>query len=322
MAKKIKKTNNSHIHTPHDKLFRRSMSIPSVAKDFLLMHLPEDIKNQIDYTTLEVLPETFIDESLSHHQVDALFKVLCGAHDTLIYVLVEQQTNPHNAMPIRQLSYKSDIWTSFLEKNIGDPNASLPPIISLHFYTGSKPYTGPLSIADLAKENADLVNQCLTQPMINVWAGDISAEQLKTHPWAATLEYIMHHRRDTDVRPVLKAIAPNIRMFYMEEQKLYVLSLYTYIENVYTYEAPIEEFARIAGEEISPQAAEDIMTIAEKLRQEGELKGTLKGELKGKLEVAKEMLDAGSDLAFIVRVTKLPLVKIKELQKIDKLAFE
>ena len=210
-------------------------------------------------------------------------------------------------MPIRQLSYKSDSWTSFLETNKGNPNASLPPIISLHFYTGSKPYTGPLSIADLAKENADIVNQCLTQPMINVWAGNITADQLKTHPWAATLEFIMHHRRDTDVRPVLKAIAPNIRMFYLEGQVLYVLSLYTYIENVYTYDAPVEEFARIAGEEISPRALEDIMTIAERIRVESELEGELK--------LIMKMLANGVEPAFIAKNTGFPLHKIKELQK-------
>lgn len=297
MVKKIKKTKNSQLNTPHDKLFRRSMQIPAVAIDFLKMHLPDDIKDKIDYTTLECLPDTFIDESLSHHQVDALFKVRCGDSDILIYVHIEQQSRPDYTMPVRNLSYKSDIWTSCLEKNKLDPDAKLPPIIALHFYTGPKPYTGPLSIADLAKDNAELVNQCLTEPMINIWAGSLTDEQLKTHPWAATLEYIMHHRRTQDLRSVFRAIAPNVRMFYMEEQNQFVLSLYAYLENVYTYEAPVEELARIAGEEISSRAQEDIMTIAEKLREEGELRRSI--------EIAQRMLDAGSDLPFIVKVTGL-----------------
>ena len=311
MSKKIKKTTNSQLHTPHDKLFKRSMKIPAVSKEFLLMHLPNDIKHKIDYTTLEVLPETFIDETLSHHQVDALFKVRCGDSELLIYVLVEQQSKPDYQMPVRTLSYKSDIWASYIETNKNDPNASLPPIIDLHFYTGPTPYNGPLSIADLAKDNADLVNQSLIQPMINVWAGNISEEQLKSHPWAATLEYIMHHRRALDVRPVLKAIAPNIRMFYLEGQTLYVLSLYTYIENVYTYEAPVEELARIAGEEISPRAAEDIMTIAEKIRVESKLEG----KLEEKIDMAKKMMAEGVDAAFVAKISGLPLDQVKKLQK-------
>lgn len=67
------------------------------------------------------------------------------------------------------------------------------------------------------------------------------------------------------------------------------------------------------------------MSLAEQLRQEGrsegrsegliegEQRGEQRGELKNKLETAKEMLIAGSNLA--VRVTKLPLKEIKQLQK-------
>jgi len=39
--------------------------------------------------------------------------------------------------------------------------------------------------------------------------------------------------------------------------------LYTYIENFYTHDAPVEEFSRIAGEEISLKAEDDMMTMAE-----------------------------------------------------------
>ena len=319
MSKKIKKTKNSQLHTPHDKLFKRSMKIPAVAKEFLFMHLPNNIKHTLDYSTLEALPETFIDETLGHAQVDALFKVQCDQQELLIYILVEQQTKPDLTMPTRRLSYKSDIWASYLESHKNLPNATLPPIIDLHFYTGIKPYTGPLSLAELAKDNADLINQCLIQPMINIWAGDITDEQLKTHPWAATLEYIMHNRRAQDLRSVLHAIAPNIRMFYIEGQNQFVLSLYTYIENVYTYEAPIEELARIAGEEISPQAKDDMMTIAEQMRhrgiEQGIKQGIEQGIEQGKRTIAERMLSEGSNPAFIMKVTGLSLDKIQALQR-------
>jgi len=311
MSKKIKKTSNSQIHTPHDKLFKRSMSIPEVAKDFLKMHLPDDIKDKIDYSTIEVLPETYIDESLSHHQVDALFKIQYDGNDLLIYVLAEQQSNPDYTMPVRGLSYKSDIWASYIETHKHDPKAKLPPIIHLHFYTGPKPYNGPLSIADLAKDNAVIVNQSLIQPMTNIWAGDLTDEQLKTHPWAGTLEYIMHHRRTRDIRRVLKAIASNVRMFYMAGQNQFVLSLYTYIENVYTFKAPVEEFANIAGEEISVQAKEDIMTIAEQMMH----RGIEKGIEKGKIDLIKNMLANGVDPLFIAKNTGISIHEIKEIQK-------
>lgn len=311
MAKNIKKLKNSQIHTPHDKLFKKSMQIPNVAKDFLMMHLPDDIKDRIDYTTLEALPDTFIDETLSHSQVDTLFKVRCGTDDMLIYVLVEQQSQPDYTMPTRRLSYKSDIWAAYLETQKDQEHTQLPPIIDLHFYTGSKPYEGPLSLADLAGENAELVNQCLIQPMINIWAGNVSDEQLKNHPWAATVEYILAHRRSRNIRNILRKIAPNIRMFYMEEQNQFVLSLYTYIENVYSYDAPVEELARIAGEEIDPRAENDVMTIAERLRAEGESKG----RYEEKIIMAQELLKEKSDVALIAKVTRLTIAEIEKIKK-------
>ncbi len=303
MVKQIKKVKNSQINTPHDKLFKKSMQIPAIAKEFLMMHLPNDIQNKINYETLETLPETFVDEKLSRSQVDALFKVKIGQDDLLIYILVEQQSQADHTMPTRRLSYKSDIWAAYLETQKNEPQTKLPPIIDLHFYTGPKPYDGPLSLADLAKDNADMVHQCLIQPMINVWAGGVTDEQLKTHPWAATLEYILANRKTNDLRNLLQKIAPNIRMFYMEEQNQFVLSLYTYIENVYTYDAPIDVFARIAGEEISPRAEDDIMTIAERLRKEA------------KIEIAQKLLKETKDIQLVARVTEL---SISELEKIKE----
>ena len=121
----------------------------------------------------------------------------------------------------------------------------------------------------------------------------------------------MHHRKDPDIRPVLRTIAPNIRMFYMVGKIQFVLSLYTYIENVYTFKAPVEEFARIAGEEISEKAKEDIMTIAEQMMH----RGIEQGAVKNSIEIAQRMIAEGSDPVFIMKVTKLPMDKIKELQE-------
>ncbi len=300
--KTIKK---SRLNTPHDRLFKKSMKIPTIAKDFLMMHLPDEIKEKIDYTTLEILSDTFTNEKLRRSQVDALFKVQYDHKDLLIYVLVEQQSKPDHTMPTRRLSYKSDIWAAYLETQENKENTQLPPIIDLHFYTGLKPYEGPLSLADLAGDNAEIVHQCLIQPMINVWAGDITDEQLKTNPWAATVEYIMINRRTSDLRAVLRKIAPNMRMFYLEKQNEFVLSLYTYIEHA--YEAPNEEFARIAGEEISSEAEEDIMTMAEQL--------ILRGKEQKSIEIAQYLLNAGSDPVFVAKATGLSPDKIKSLQK-------
>lgn len=56
------------------------------------------------------------------------------------------------------------------------------------------------------------------------------------------------------------------------------------------------------------------MSLAEQLREEGKLEG----EFKSKLEIAKRMLDAGSDPVFVEKVTGLPHDKIEALLKKQK----
>ena len=57
------------------------------------------------------------------------------------------------------------------------------------------------------------------------------------------------------------------------------------------------------------------ITTAEQIGFE---KGELKGKLDGKFEVAKEMLSEGCDPAFISKITKLPIEKIREIQKSER----
>ena len=113
----------------------------------------------------------------------------------------------------------------------------------------------------------------------------------------------MSNRKNPDLREVVRKIAPNIRLFYLEDQNQFVLSLYTYIENVYSCNTPVEDFARIAGEEISTQAEEDIMTMAERIKHEG------------MIEVAHKLFKRKYDVTLVAEITDLP---ISELEKIKK----
>ena len=317
----------SDIYTPHDKLFRKSMCIPEVAKDFLKMHLPEKYQTHIDYSTLEIVKDSFVNERLKRSQVDALFKVQYHDEDLLIYILIEHQSQVDPRMPIRRLSYKSEIWGAYLEEHKGKQGIKIPPIIDLHFFTGSRPYDGPLSIGELAGEDAALVNASLTEPMINVWAGEVTAKTLSAHPWAGTLEYIMRHREARDVRKVFREIGPYIRLFSVESQKGFVLSLYSYIQNTYRHVVAIEELARIAEEEISGEAGEDMRTIADHLMSEGwnqgmrrgMEEGLQKGMAQGKQEalsrVVKQMLEQGMELSLIHKIIGVSLAELKALRE-------
>ena len=58
------------------------------------------------------------------------------------------------------------------------------------------------------------------------------------------------------------------------------------------------------------------MSLAEQLREEGELRGELRGALNKEIEIAKRMLDEGVEVVFIAKVTGLSVDKVKSLKNI------
>jgi len=88
----------------------------------------------------------------------------------------------------------------------------------------------------------------------------------------------------------------------------------------------LKQIKEIAEQAISKETGEYVMTLAEKLRKEGEKKGKLEGLVEGKLEGLKEAIELGVTLKFpgdidtvMDRVNKTDdldlLVKIKEAIK-------
>ena len=60
----------SIIHNPHDKLFRAAMQYPEVVREFLEMHLPEQIKKNLEFNNISTCPNTFVDQDLKLVQSD------------------------------------------------------------------------------------------------------------------------------------------------------------------------------------------------------------------------------------------------------------
>ena len=53
---------NKKINNPHDKFVREIMEHIEAAQDFFQVYLPPNISDQLDYNTLEILKDSFIDE--------------------------------------------------------------------------------------------------------------------------------------------------------------------------------------------------------------------------------------------------------------------
>jgi len=106
------------------------------------------------------LPEGF------GREADLLFEVpfqtTAGDVPFLICVAIEHQSTPDAMMALRTLTYATLYWNR--ERPVSSPlERLLPPILSIVFYTGTRPWNLPRAIAEILAESAVL------HPLQPIW---------------------------------------------------------------------------------------------------------------------------------------------------------
>lgn len=131
-------------HT-NDGFFKAIFSQPEHATAFFKSHLPPAITAKMDWTSLVVLPGSFVKSSLQQVHSDLLFSVRIGDRETLLYLLFEHQSSPDPAMPLRVLGYATEIYTKHYKAH-GFP---LPPVLPFVFHQGPETWNVSTAFEDL-----------------------------------------------------------------------------------------------------------------------------------------------------------------------------
>ena len=261
------------ISNPHDKLFRASMQYPEVARDFLDTHLPADIKNKIDFKSIITCPNTFIDEELKLTQSDVLLKSNIEGKEGYIYILVEHQSKPDPFMPFRLLKYMIKIWDyhqSHAKQKNGLP---FPAIFPMVFYAGKNTYNAPKAIWELCGDQSDLMHRIITQPFCLVDVNAASKNELIKRLWSGTMEFIMRQRFRQHISQEIEMIAENINRLLLEEKSQFVLQLLSYILAIDEEHHTANELIELMQSKLTPKAGDEIMSLAEILKEEGREEG-------------------------------------------------
>ncbi|MGI9214898.1 MAG: Rpn family recombination-promoting nuclease/putative transposase [Gammaproteobacteria bacterium] len=306
-------------NTPHDKIFRLSLSNLPVAKDFLKNHLPKQILKIINLKNLTVCPNSYITEELAENLSDILYKtnIIHGKQDCYIYTLIEHQSVPLWNMPLRIMQYQLAVIDTHLRQN--PKQKKLPIVISLLVYNGTKsPYPLSLNIFDLFHD-PELAKKTFAKPACLVDVTAMSDLEIKKHNIVGLLEFSQKHIRD---RKFLKLTIKNLT--YMINQLLNSVPnqeiannnwLKNYITGVLHY---VYYFANIVDdaefykelEEIEFIKKENIMgALARKIENQGIQKGMHQGIQK----VALKLLQKGIERSIITETTGLSEKEIEEI---------
>jgi len=299
--------------TPHDATFRQFLTQPNVARDFMQLHLPAELRAICDLSTLKLESGSFVEDDLRQYFSDVLYSLKTTAGDGYIHVLIEHQSTPDRHMAFRLIRYA----VAAMQRHLEAGHKKLPLVIPVLFYTGKRsPY--PYSTRWLDEFNDPAQAERLyggAFPLVDVTV--IPDDEIMTHRSMAALTLLQKHIHQRDIATLTDRLATLLMADYLSSPQVTALIHYLLQAGE---SADYEAFVRELAQRV-PQHGDALMTIAQQLEQKGLEKGIQLGEQrgiekglqlgeergieKGKLEVARTMLQNGLDHDTVMKMTGL-----------------
>lgn len=307
--------------TPHDAIFKTFLRHPPTARDFLKLHLPAAVRHLCDLKTLKLESGSFIEEQLRAYYSDILWSLKTREGDAYIYIVIEHQSTPDAHMAFRLMRYA----IAAMQQHLDAGHKKLPLVVPMLFYHGTEsPY--PFSLCWLDEfDNPSLARELYATafPLVDITV--IPDDEIMQHRRMALLELIQKHIRTRDLLGLVEKLATLLVKGHANDKQL--KALFNYLLRSGDSDR-FDEFIHAVTERL-PQHKERMITIAERLRQEGHQrglekglenglkKGIKKGLRLGKREeaqrIARTMLADGIDRRTVSRITGLSAAEVMRL---------
>lgn len=351
----------------HDELFKKVMSEPVAAREFLEHYLPASFKNKINLDSTKIEKESFVTDSLRKRLSDIVYSVSLkndnikdsttesansANHDkAYVYVLIEHQSSSDYWIAFRLWQYMLLLCERHKDANknnkaksnaTSEKDNKLPLICPIVVYANDKPYNAPRNFWELF-EDGKTAKELMGDEYLLVDLQKQSDNEIEQKKHLGMMEYILKHIKARDIlnlwQSLLEKFESSIEID-KEDGYIYIKWLLWYSDAKVSEDKQVE-LAKIIAKHLKKEDQERLMrTIADKYIDEGiaqgmqigrnegmqigeakgmqigEAKGMQIGEAKRTIEVAKNMLNAGSDLAFISKVTGLSISELNQLLKL------
>jgi predicted transposase/invertase (TIGR01784 family) len=288
-------------------MVRAVLSDLAEATSFLQRHLPQEVSQALNWSTLTLLEGSFVDEDLRRSEADVLYEVehVSGEDSVWLYILLEHQSTPDRWMRFRLLKYCCRIWDMHLAQR---PTPSvLRPIVPLVFYQGERSWSYSTEFADLFVESVrdwpgtprfshGLIDQSGMQP--EEAQGELKAQMMQLlllasyHPERPWRELVVELIR------TLSSLPPSGGINYIRVFLRYILQ---------TQDREAIESFQDALWRHAPHLRGDLMTYAQELLKEG--------ENKAEVRIIENLLREGLDWAAIERVTGVNEAQFQALKQ-------
>jgi len=298
---------------PHDRLFRKAMKNPTVAKEFFTLHLPQDIQSAITPDSLTLCNDSFIDDALREQITDILYSAKFGEDTGYLYTVVEHKSYARN-LCLWTLKATVEIMIRHAQTHKTD---KLPLVFPIIFYHGKQPYSYSTDIRDFITAPQALIDKYFLQPFHLVDLNTIDDKVLRQYLWAGILQTTQKHIFDRDFLPHLRTMLQWLRTLQEQGQSGEEL-----VENLLYYiggRGGVDDhatFEQLVYEQL-PEMREKMSTVFEQLRQEG----AEQGAEQARQQMAKRLLARGNlPIDEISHLTDLSPEAIRSLQETTEAA--
>lgn len=299
------------INNPHDKFVRETFSNIDRVTAFFEQFLPEDVRKQLDFTSLKISRESYIQSDLSEYLSDIVFEIRTLREQPLdLVLLLEHKSSPDKYTLIQVGHYLFSHWIKCREKR-----KSLRPIIPIIYYQGKKKWKAP-NIKDLFPGITPSLSEYLpTLNHIFIALNSLSDQEIMTLKISSLAAALFAQKGKFDQSEAFEELKRIFRLLSNSDaDRNFILMLSVYIISVSNIKPPI---IIEAMENMSSEIKEKIMTTYEQLieqgRKEGREQGREEGTKKSKSSVILNGYDNGLDVAILSNITQLTQEEVIEI---------
>jgi hypothetical protein len=265
---------------PHDALFKSAFESPGHAAALVRELLPTAIGEAISWDMLKGDSASFVDIVLADSHGDLLFSTrLRTGEPAFLYLLLEHQSTPDPAMPLRGLSYQIQIWKRFRKEQ---PARWLPPIIAAVISHAPGGWNTSRSLEEMFDPSVMAVPGVATLvPHFSLIIEDLAHrtdDELKARSLAAFPRLALWLLRDArDPERILRSFdAWGSTMLEAKQAPSGRDDFGTLVNYLFhVFHPRYEDELRAKIHQLDHQAKEIEMTIAEQLQEEGRTEGRI-----------------------------------------------
>jgi predicted transposase/invertase (TIGR01784 family) len=232
----------------------------------------------LDLNTLEICKDSFVNQDLKEFFSDLLYKVSFGGQTGYIYLLFEHKSQPEKIIGLQLLSYICSIW----KLHVKQENLPLPVIVPLVLYHGRENWSGSTDLLHLlAPTDQRLLAYVPNFSYILFDLSQYSDDQIKGVILARVGLLLFKHVFTPGYEKKLPEILSLLRTLLEKQTGMqYIETIIRYILNT-AENLAVADLKNIVERNLSSKQGEVIMTLAERIKQEGIQEGIEKGIEKG-----------------------------------------